>query len=292
MYTRTLNDVTASVPEIVEAVRALPGARADPRRRGDRASDPAAAPQPFQITMRRFGRKLDVARAARRAAAGGVLLRLPALATARCSSIGPRTSASPRSTSALPSALVVPRLVTERRRCRRRPSTHEALARGHEGVMAKAIDAPYEAGRRGAELAQGQARAHARPGRARGGMGAMAAGSGWLSNLHLGARDPADGGFVMLGKTFKGMTDELLDWQTRELLAREMARDDYTVYVRPELVSRSRSTTCRRARTIPAGSRCASRASRATASTSAPTKPTRSTPCARCTPSRWCRPRA
>ena len=59
---------------------------------------------------------------------------------------------------------------------------------------------------------------------------------GWLSNLHLGARDPATGGFVMLGKTFKGMTDALLTWQTRELLAREVGRDDYVVYVRPELV--------------------------------------------------------
>jgi DNA ligase-1 len=58
---------------------------------------------------------------------------------------------------------------------------------------------------------------------------------GWLSNLHLGARDPA-GGFVMLGKTFKGMTDELLAWQTRELLAREVSRRGGTVYVRPELV--------------------------------------------------------
>jgi DNA ligase-1 len=58
---------------------------------------------------------------------------------------------------------------------------------------------------------------------------------GWLSNLHLGARDPA-GGFVMLGKTFKGMTDAMLEWQTRELLAREVERDAWTVYVRPELV--------------------------------------------------------
>ena len=58
---------------------------------------------------------------------------------------------------------------------------------------------------------------------------------GWLSNLHLGARD-AEGGWVMLGKTFKGMTDEMLAWQTRELLARETARDAYTVIVRPELV--------------------------------------------------------
>src|SRR6185436_10203684 len=59
---------------------------------------------------------------------------------------------------------------------------------------------------------------------------------GWLSNLHLGARDPATGGFVMLGKTFKGMTDELLEWQTRELLARETGREDHVVHVRPELV--------------------------------------------------------
>jgi DNA ligase-1 len=59
---------------------------------------------------------------------------------------------------------------------------------------------------------------------------------GWLSNLHLGARDPKQGGFVMVGKTFKGLTDALLEWQTRELGAREIARDAYTVYVRPELV--------------------------------------------------------
>jgi DNA ligase-1 len=59
---------------------------------------------------------------------------------------------------------------------------------------------------------------------------------GRLSNLHLGARDPRSGGFVMLGKTFKGLTDETLEWQTRELLAREIRRDERTVYVRPELV--------------------------------------------------------
>src|SRR5262249_20777844 len=59
---------------------------------------------------------------------------------------------------------------------------------------------------------------------------------GWLSNLHLGARDPAGGGFVMLGKTFKGLTDEMLEWQTKEFLRREMRRDHWTVYVKPELV--------------------------------------------------------
>jgi DNA ligase-1 len=111
----------------------------------------------------------------------------------------------------------------------------DALARGHEGVMAKALDALYEAGRRGAGwLKVKRARtldlvvlaAEWGHGRRR----------GWLSNLHLGARDPASGGFVMLGKTFKGLTDELLEWQTREFLAREVRRDDWTVQVRPELV--------------------------------------------------------
>jgi DNA ligase-1 len=57
-----------------------------------------------------------------------------------------------------------------------------------------------------------------------------------LSNLHLGARDPSTGGFVMLGKTFKGLTDELLRWQTAEFLAREVSRNEWQVFVRPELV--------------------------------------------------------
>jgi DNA ligase-1 len=111
----------------------------------------------------------------------------------------------------------------------------EAMARGHEGIMAKAPNAPYAAGRRGsawlkiktantldlvvlaAEWGSGRRK-------------------GWLSNLHLGARDPATGGFVMLGKTFKGMTDAVLAWQTTELLARETGREGHIVQVRPELV--------------------------------------------------------
>jgi DNA ligase-1 len=110
------------------------------------------------------------------------------------------------------------------------------LAAGHEGVMAKAADAPYEAGRRGAgwlkvkpvhtldlvvlAVEWGNGRR-----------------SGKLSNIHLGARDPATGGFVMLGKTFKGMTDAMLDWQTARFL--ELAdgpTDGYTVRLRPEQV--------------------------------------------------------
>jgi DNA ligase-1 len=109
-----------------------------------------------------------------------------------------------------------------------------ALAAGHEGVVAKAVDAPYEAGRRGASWVKVKSATtldlvviavewgHGRR-------------QGKLSNIHLGARDP-NGGFVMLGKTFKGMTDEILAWQTREFLARETHRDEWTVYVRPELV--------------------------------------------------------
>ena len=110
-----------------------------------------------------------------------------------------------------------------------------ALARGHEGVMAKRRAAPYAAGSRGSDWLKVKAvrtldlvvlAAEWGSGRRK----------GWLSNLHLGARDPVNGGFVMLGKTFKGMTDEVLTWQTRELLAREISRDSYVVFVRPELV--------------------------------------------------------
>ena len=111
----------------------------------------------------------------------------------------------------------------------------DAIARGHEGVMLKALDQPYAAGSRGtgwlkvkpvhtldlvvlaAEWGHGRRR-------------------GWLSNLHLGARDPSGDGFVMLGKTFKGLTDAMLTWQTEKLLELETSRDDYTVHVRPELV--------------------------------------------------------
>jgi DNA ligase-1 len=111
----------------------------------------------------------------------------------------------------------------------------DALARGHEGVLVTALSAPYAAGRRGAAWIKVKtARTLDLV------VLAVEWGSGrregWLSNLHLGARDPSNGGFVMLGKTFKGMTDELLEWQTRELLARETRRDGHVVHVRPELV--------------------------------------------------------
>jgi DNA ligase-1 len=109
------------------------------------------------------------------------------------------------------------------------------LAGGHEGVMVKRLDAPYAAGRRGSAWLK------VKPSRtldlvilgAEWGSGRR---RGWLSNLHLGARDAEHGGFVMLGKTFKGLTDEMLRWQTARLLELEVARDAYAVYVRPEQV--------------------------------------------------------
>src|SRR5205085_10239433 len=111
----------------------------------------------------------------------------------------------------------------------------EALAAGHEGVVVKDAASLYAAGRRG------KAWRKVKPVRtydlvvlgAEWGHGRR---HGWLSNLHLGARDPATGGFEMVGKTFKGMTDELLGWQTAELLKRETERRGIAVMVRPELV--------------------------------------------------------
>ena len=134
----------------------------------------------------------------------------------------------------LPAEVRVPRIVAETD-AQAEPFLVDALAHGHEGVMVKALDAPYEAGRRGAGWLKVK-RANTLDlvvlaaewghGRRR----------GWLSNLLLGARDPESGGFVMLGKTFKGMTDQMLAWQTERFLTIETGRDDYTVYVRPEVV--------------------------------------------------------
>jgi DNA ligase-1 len=232
VFTRNLNDVTAAVPEIVETVRALP-ARELILDGEAIALAAGGAPQPFQVTMRRFGRKLDVARLRTElplAAFFFDILRRDGDALV----VAPARERFDALAQALPAQLVVPRLVTADVAAAQ-AFYADALARGHEGVMAKSIDAPYEAGSRGTSwLKVKRARtldlvvlaAEWGHGRRR----------GWLSNLHLGARDPAHGTFVMLGKTFKGLTDELLQWQTRELLAREIARDDYTVHVRPELV--------------------------------------------------------
>ena len=232
VYSRALRDVTIAVPEVVTVVRAMP-ARTLVLDGEAIALRPDGTPLPFQDTMRRFGRKLDVA------ALTATLPITPMFFDALYLDGDPLVDEPlTRRVSLLAeqgaAANLVPRLVTasadEAAAFGRR-----ALASGHEGVMAKAVDGAYAAGRRGQTwLKVKQARtldlivlaAEWGSGRRR----------GWLSNLHLGARDPEHGGFVMLGKTFKGLTDEMLAWQTTQFLEREIGRDDYTVYVRPDLV--------------------------------------------------------
>jgi len=226
IYTRNLNDVTSRVPEIVAAVRTasareliLDGEaialRADKR------------PHPFPVTMSRFGSQQQT--------------ELPLSVFFFDCLYRDGTSLFDHSTRERREALqdVVPSLVTPSMITADANEAQRfyegALGAGHEGVMAKALDAPYEAGRRGAGwLKVKRARTldlvvlaaewgHGRR-------------KGWLSNLHLGARDPASGEFVMLGKTFKGMTDALLEWQTKEFLKIATRQDDWTVHVRPQMV--------------------------------------------------------
>ncbi len=232
VFTRNLADVTARVPEIVQATRGL---RVDAAVLDGEAIAlrPDGRPEPFQVTMGRFGSR----RAVEEASANVPL---------SCSFFDllhvdgedlidrPQSERSALLEERVPEELRVPRIVAASAH-EAEPFFEETLARGHEGVMVKSPDAPYEAGRRGAGWLKVK-RAHTLD------LVVLAAEwghgrrQGWLSNLHLGARDPASGGFVMLGKTFKGMTDEMLAWQTERLQELETHRDRYTVHVRPELV--------------------------------------------------------
>jgi ATP-dependent DNA ligase I len=231
VYSRRGNEVTQAVPELVESVQALPAHRL--LLDGEViALKPDGSPWPFQVTMRRFGRKLDTERLRGELPLtpfffdllhldGDDLIDRPA---------GERFTALADATP----GLTVPRRVTADAEAAD-AFFAEALSRGHEGLMAKAVDAPYEAGRRGASWLKIKP-AHALD------LVVLAAEwghgrrSGWLSNLHLGARDPVHSGFVMLGKTFKGLTDETLAWQTRKFQEIALATDGWTVYLRPEMV--------------------------------------------------------
>jgi DNA ligase-1 len=231
VFSRNLREVTSAVPEVVEAARAFQA--------GEAILDgevialrPDGTPHTFQRTMQRFGRKLDVDRL--RAELPLTPFFFDCLYVDGTSIIDHPQGERFETLGSIAPSGIVPSLL--------RPTGEDAarfvedtLQRGHEGVMVKALASGYAAGRRGrhwlkikvartldlvvvaAEWGHGRRK-------------------GWLSNLHLGARDPRNGGFVMLGKTFKGMTDEMLAWQTAKLLQLETARDDYTVYVRPELV--------------------------------------------------------
>ncbi|WP_370416426.1 ATP-dependent DNA ligase [Streptomyces fradiae] len=255
VYTRSLDDITGRLPEVVDTVREAAGDRLVLDGEVIALDLATGRPRPFQDIASRVGSRLDVttARAALPltpvffdvlAADGLVLLDRP----------GRERHA------------VLARLLPEHLRVRRRLVTDPAdpvaveaaedffrdtLARGHEGALVKGLDAPYVAGRRGRTwlkvkpvhtldlVVLAVERGHGRR-------------TGLLSNLHLGAR-AADGTFVMLGKTFKGLTDEMLRWQTERLTELAVSDDGYTVRVRPELVVEIAFDGLQRSTRYPAG---------------------------------------
>jgi DNA ligase-1 len=235
VFSRALNDVTSQVPEVVAAIARLPARRVILDGEAS-AFGAGGRPLPFQDTMGRQG-PLTLTLFDALLIDDQTLLPTPA---------GERFTLL----NTLAPDLAVPRLVTSD------PATANAyfdaaIVRGHEGVMAKALEAPYDAGNRGAawlkikkvyRLDLVVLAAEWGSGRRR----------GWLSNIHLGARD-SSGGWVMLGKTFKGMTDDMLTWQTAQFLAREVDRDGHIVYVRPELVAEIAFNDVQRSSRYPGG---------------------------------------
>jgi DNA ligase-1 len=227
IFTRNLNDVTARLPGIVELARSLPARWLVLDGEAIGVGDDEL-PQMFQDTMSQFGRQSEGAGAGLASRFfdvlhldGEDLIDQPLV---------DRQAALERVAGPWRIPGVVTADAAEAQRV-----LDAALAAGHEGVMVKAAGSPYEAGRRGgawrkvkpvhtvdlvvlaAEWGSGRRR-------------------GWLSNLHLGARDPATGELVMVGKTFKGLTDELLAWQTEHFPQLETHRTDFAVFLRPELV--------------------------------------------------------
>jgi ATP-dependent DNA ligase I len=242
VFTRTLDDITIRVPEITEAVLAL-DVQAAVFDGEAVALAPDGRPRPFQVTASRTSSHMDVAR--QRADTPLTPFFFDLLHLDGTDLIDePAHVRQARLAAVMPAHMLVPRVVTEDADAAG-AFFADAVARGHEGVVVKSPDAKYAAGRRGSEWIKVKPRhtldlvvlaAEWGHGRRR----------GWLSNLHLGARDPATGGLVMLGKTFKGLTDEMLTWQTTRLLeladppGSGPAGDPKNAYgvqrVRPELV--------------------------------------------------------
>ena len=238
VFTRTLDDITGRVPEIVAAARTLQVT--DAVLDGEAvALYPDGRPRPFQVTSARTASQADVARLSEQTPLTAFLFDLLRLDGEDLLD-APASERLGRLAAVAPAELVIPRIVTGDL-AEATAFFDAAIARGHEGVVVKSLDAGYGAGRRGGDWIKvkprhtldlvvlaaewGHGRRH-----------------GWLSNLHLGARDPATGKMVMLGKTFKGLTDALLEWQTARLLElADPAGGSSTaraglVRVRPELV--------------------------------------------------------
>ena len=227
IYTRNLNDITDRLDGVTALARGLPVSSVvlDGEVLGVQED---ATPQAFQDTMSAFGRDAGSGAAARLLVRFFDILHLDGVDL-----IDEPLEARLRHLDEVVGELAIPRVSTADP-TEAQALLDDALARGHEGAMVKALDSTYDAGRRGGSWRK------VKPVKTldlvvlavEWGSGRR---QGWLSNLHLGARDP-EGGFVMVGKTFKGMTDELLAWQTEALLERETHRDGHTVHVRPELV--------------------------------------------------------
>jgi len=247
VFTRTLDDITERVPEIVTMARSL-------QVRSAVIDGEAVAlrqdgrPHPFQVTAARAASQSSPGAAPARGETRAGAVPLTAFLFDLLHVDGedlidlPESERFERLAAIAPPDALIPRLVTGDQ-AEAAEFFDDALARGHEGVVVKATGSPYGAGRRGGDWIKVKPRTtldlvilaaewgHGRR-------------TGWLSNLHLGARDPATGGFVMLGKTFKGLTDAMLTWQTERLLAlaeqpqaATPARPFGVVRVRPELVA-------------------------------------------------------
>ncbi|MDQ0989535.1 ATP-dependent DNA ligase [Streptomyces sp. V3I7] len=252
IHTRTLDDITDRLPEVVAAARELPEERfiLD----GEVISlDADGRPRSFQETAGRVGSRTDVAKAAREVPVSPVFFDVLSVGGRDLLDL-PLTERHAELARLVPEPMRVRRTVVE-------PGPEgvteaedflaDTLARGHEGVMVKGLDAAYSAGRRGASWLK------VKPVHtldlvilaAEWGHGRR---TGKLSNLHLGARGP-DGGFVMLGKTFKGMTDTMLAWQTERLRELAVSEDGHVVTVRPELVVEIAYDGLQRSTRYPAG---------------------------------------
>jgi DNA ligase-1 len=214
VFTRTLDDITARVPEIVAAARSL-DARTAVLDGEAVALHPDGRPRPFQVTSAAAASQVDAARRSAQTPLTPFLFDLLHLDGTDLLD-APASERFSRLAAIAPASLVISRIVTAEL-AEAEAFFRAAIAGGHEGVVIKSLAAQYGAGRRGSDWIKVKPRhtldlvvlaaewGHGRR-------------QGWLSNLHLGARDPATGGMVMLGKTFKGLTDALLAWQTTRLL--------------------------------------------------------------------------
>jgi ATP-dependent DNA ligase I len=244
VFTRTLDDITERVPEIVAMAETL-GVRSAVIDGEAVALRADGRPLPFQVTSARVASQSAPPSGGRGAVRATVPLTAFLFDVLHLDGEDlidiPASERFERLTAVAPPDVLIPRLVTSDH-AKAGEFFADAIVRGHEGVVVKSLDSPYGAGRRGSDWIKVKPRTtldlvilaaewgHGRR-------------TGWLSNLHLGARDPETGGFVMLGKTFKGLTDAMLTWQTERLLAlsedpgARTARPFGVVRVRPELVA-------------------------------------------------------